>query len=219
MNKEGFVPAVEDRPAVTVDIVLFSVINDWLNVLLVKRRIPPFVGMWALPGGFVRRGETLEEAALRELSEETGVSGFYLEQLYTFGDPGRDPRMWIVTVAYYALVNSKGIELRPATDVVDTAWYLVDNLPELAFDHARIIQYAVKRLRSKLEYTTVGFELLPEKFTLTELQRVYEAILGQKIDKRNFRKKMLSRGILQPLDETKMEGVHRPAKLYRFLGV
>ncbi len=217
MSRQGFTPDVEERPAVTVDIVLFTIVGSELRVLLIKRRDPPFADMWALPGGFVRKGETLREAALRELSEETNVSGVYLEQLYTFGDPGRDPRMWVVTVAYYALVSSDELSIRADTDAVDVGWYPVYNLPSLAFDHKQIITCALERLRGKLDYTTLGFELLPEKFTLTELQRVYEAILGREIDKRNFRKKILRMGILRDLEETKMEGIHRPAKLYTFL--
>lgn len=217
MSRQGFVPDVEERPAVTVDIVLFTILDGELKVLLIKRRDPPFADMWALPGGFVRKGETLRDAALRELSEETNVSGVYLEQLYTFGDPGRDPRMWVVTVAYYALISSDELSLRPDTDAVDVGWHRVSSLPVLAFDHKQIVDCALERLRGKLNYTTVGFELLPEKFTLTQLQRVYEAILGREIDKRNFRKKILGMQILKDLNETKMEGIHRPARLYTFL--
>lgn len=217
MSRQEFIPDVAERPAVTVDIVLFTIIGSELKVLLIKRRDPPFADMWALPGGFVRKGETLRDAALRELSEETSVKGVYLEQLYTFGDPGRDPRMWVVTVAYYALISSENLSLKADTDAVDVGWHPVYSLPPLAFDHKQIVDYALERLRGKLNYTTVGFELLPEKFTLTELQRVYEAILGREIDKRNFRKKVLGMEILKELAETKMEGIHRPAKLYTFL--
>jgi len=205
-----------ERPSVTVDIVLFTVADNDLKVLLIKRHVPPFKGMWAIPGGFVRKGETLDGAALRELREETNVKDIYLEQLYTFGDPGRDPRTWVVTVSYFALVSVDKLELKADTDAEEVTWHSMYNLPELAFDHEKILNYALERLRNKLEYTTVGFELLPSKFTLTELQRLYEIILNRPLDKRNFRKKILSLGILKSLNETKMEGIHRPAQLYAF---
>lgn len=215
----GFTPALEDRPSVAVDIIIFTVDSKDLKVLLIKRKINPFKGMWAIPGGFVRQGETLEEAARRELREETNVSDIYLEQLYTFGDPGRDPRAWVITIAYFALISSDKREIKADTDAEDVAWYSMYDLPELAFDHRKILKYALERLRNKLTYTTIGFQLLPEKFTLTELQRVYEIILDRPIDKRNFRKKILSENMLIELSETKMDGIHRPARLYQFSGV
>ncbi|KAF0193407.1 MAG: NUDIX hydrolase [bacterium] len=211
-----FIPALEDRPSVAVDTIIFTVRNKDLKVLLIKRKIEPFKGMWAIPGGFVRKGETLEEAARRELREETNVSNIYLEQLYTFGDPERDPRAWVVTVAYFALISSEQLEIKADTDAEDVDWYSMYNLPALAFDHEKILKYALERLRNKLNYTTVGFQLLPKKFTLTELQKVYEIILNRPIDKRNFRKKILSENMLIELLETKMDGVHRPARLYEF---
>lgn len=200
---------------VTVDVVIFAVRARALSVLLVRRGRPPFEGRWAIPGGFVEPDETLEEAAARELEEETGVRDVWLEQLYTFGDPGRDPRGRVVTVAYLALVRGDAV-LVAGTDAREAAWHRMDALPDLAFDHARILAYALERLRNKLEYTTVGFQLLPEKFTLTELQRVYEAVLGKKLEKRNFRRKMGILRILTPLGEHRREGVPRPARLYRF---
>lgn len=209
---------------VAVDIVLFTIgfggkeragDGGALRVLLVRRRIPPFQGSWALPGGFVLEAESLEEAALRELREETGVGDVYLEQLYTFGDPGRDPRGRVVSVAYYALVAAERLCLSAGTDAADARWFAAAALPELAFDHRRIFDYALLRLRNKLEYTTVGFQLLPEKFTLTELQRVYEAILGRKLDKRNFRRKVMLLGIVKATREWQ-RGDRRPARLYRF---
>lgn len=217
-NQDNFVPALEDRPSVTVDIIIFTVDSKDLKVLLIKRKIAPFKGMWAIPGGFVRHGETLSEAAKRELNEETNVTDIYLEQLYSFGDPGRDPRAWVITVAYFALIGSDKLELRAATDAEEVAWHSMYKLPELAFDHEKILKYALERLRNKLSYTTVGFQLLPQKFTLTELQRVYEIILNRPIDKRNFRKKILSENMLTELQETKMDGIHRPARLYKFAG-
>ena len=200
---------------VTVDIVIFTIQQGVLKVLLVKRRIDPFVGQFAIPGGFVHQDEDLQQAAIRELEEETGVTDVYLEQLYSFGDPKRDPRGRVVTVAYFALISADR-NLKAGSDAAEAAWFPVDDLPPLAFDHATILNYALERLRNKLEYTTVGFQLLPEKFTLTELQEVYEAILGKELDKRNFRRKMSILKILKPLPEYRRGG-QRPAQLYRFV--
>jgi 8-oxo-dGTP diphosphatase len=200
---------------VTVDIVIFSIRNRELHVLLVRRGVPPFQGEYAIPGGFLRNDESLEEAAKRELHEETSVRDVYLEQLYSFGDPARDPRGRVVTVAYYALVSSDHMELSAGADAAEAEWAQVKKLPELAFDHTKIVKYALDRLRNKLEYTTVGFQLLPKRFTLRELQAVYEAILGKKIDKRNFRRKMALLGILKPLKEWQETG-RKPAQLFSF---
>jgi len=200
---------------ITVDIVVFTIRERALHVLLVRRGIPPFEGQFAIPGGFIHENESLDEAAFRELSEETGVRDVFLEQLYTFGDPHRDPRGRVVTVAYYALIASAQRVLTATTDASEARWFSMDQLPELAFDHKRIIDYALERLRNKLEYTTVGFQLLPEKFTLSELQAVYEAILGRRLDKRNFRRKIALLGILKPLREWQRTG-RKPALLYRF---
>ena len=200
---------------VTVDIVIFTIQQGVLKLLLVKRRNAPFVGQFAFPGGFVLQDEDLEQAAMRELREETGVSDVYLEQLYSFGKPNRDPRGRVVTVAYFALISADR-KLRAGSDAAEAAWYPMGDLPKLAFDHATILNYALERLRNKLEYTTVGFQLLPDKFTLTELQEVYEAILGKKLDKRNFRRKMAVLKILKPLSEYRRGG-QRPAQLYRFV--
>jgi 8-oxo-dGTP diphosphatase len=200
---------------VTVDIVIFTIQEGVLKVLLVKRRIPPFIGQFAIPGGFVHEDEDLQQAAIRELEEETGVSDVYLEQLYSFGDPKRDPRGRVVTIAYFALISADR-KLNAGSDAAEAAWFPIDELPPLAFDHSTILNYALERLRNKLEYTTVGFQLLPEKFTLTELQEVYEAILGKKLDKRNFRRKMSLLKILKGLPEYRRGG-QRPAQLYRFV--
>jgi 8-oxo-dGTP diphosphatase len=200
---------------VTVDLVIFALQSRDLHVLLVRRAIPPFEGRWALPGGFIRDGESLEAAARRELQEETGVRDVYLEQLYTFGDPGRDPRARVVTVAYYALLTGDRSALAAGSDAAAARWWPARDHPPLAFDHDRILEYALERLKNKLEYTTVGFQLLPRKFTLTQLQRVYETILGRDLDKRNFRRKIALLGILKPLDERVTEGPSRPAQLYR----
>jgi 8-oxo-dGTP diphosphatase len=204
----------EARVRLTVDLVMFTIQDDVLQVLLVQRAVPPFQSRWALPGGFPLEGESLDRAARRELEEETGVKDVYLEQLYTFGDPERDPRGRVVTVAYYALIGSDRT-LRPGTDAEAARWFPCGHQPPLAFDHDRILHYAIERLRNKLEYTTVGFQLLPRTFTLTELQRVYEAILGRPLDKRNFRRKMELLGILTPLKEWRRGGA-RPARLYSF---
>jgi len=203
------------RPSVTVDVIIFTLRDNDLQALLVKRGHPPFEGMWAIPGGFVGIDESLEEAALRELEEETGVRDVYLEQLYTFGNPGRDPRGRVITVAYFALVPADAVQLRSGDDAAETRWWSVYDLPPLAFDHADILAYALKRLRYKLEYTAVGFELLPEVFTLSELQAAYEIILGEKLDKRNFRRKIISAGVIEETGEYRV-GEGRPAKLYRF---
>jgi 8-oxo-dGTP diphosphatase len=201
---------------VTVDLVIFTIRDDALHVLLIQRGVPPFEGQWALPGGFVRPGESLEGAALRELEEEAGVRDIYLEQLYSFGDPDRDPRGRVVTVAYYALVGADRTSLAAGSDASAARWWPVKDHAPLAFDHDRILAYAIERLRNKLEYTTVGFQLLPKKFTLTQLQLVYEAILGRRLDKRNFRRKMELLGILTPLKEWSRDARTRPAQLYKF---
>jgi 8-oxo-dGTP diphosphatase len=200
---------------VTVDIVIFTLRECSLQVLLVKRGVPPFEGQYAIPGGFIRGDESLEEAALRELHEETGVRNVFLEQLYTFGDPKRDPRGRVITVAYYALIASDKLSLVAGADAAEAQWFPASGVPPLAFDHKSILDYALERLRNKLEYTTVGFQLLPEKFTLGQLQSVYEAILGRPLDKRNFRRKLALLGILKPLREWQRTG-RKPAQLFRF---
>lgn len=199
---------------VTVDIVLFTIRERKLHLLLIKRLVQPFAGCFALPGGFVLEDESLDEAACRELQEETGVEKVYLEQLYTFGEPGRDPRGRVVTVAYYALVpNSQFVQA--GSDAMSAEWFAADNLPELAFDHRKIVEYAHRRIANKLDYSNVGFELLPEKFTLTELQMVHEAILGEALDKRNFRRKILQQGIVEATRQFRETG-RKPAQLFRF---
>ena len=198
----------------TVDVVLFTIRNRRLHLLLIRRLSKPFENRYALPGGFVQEDESIDAAAIRELREETGVDKVYLEQLYTFGDPKRDPRGRVVTVAYYALAPHEQA-LRAGTDAADAAWFPVTDLPPLAFDHRRIAEYAHQRIRNKLDYTNVGFELLPDRFTLTELQSVHEAILGRALDKRNFRRKIIQRGIVKPTKEWQRTG-RKPAQLYRF---
>jgi 8-oxo-dGTP diphosphatase len=204
------------KPSVTVDLVIFTIADNDLKVLLIRRRQEPFRDRWALPGGFVDLHESLEKAAARELLEETSVRNVYLEQLYTFGEPGRDPRGRVISVAYFALIDAERQRIVAADDAADAAWHSVFHPPALAFDHHKVLDYAVWRLRNKLEWTTVGYELLPGKFTLSELQRVYEIILQKPVDKRNFRKKILAQGQIRELNETRSDGAHRPARLYSF---
>ena len=204
------------RPALTVDIVVFALDEEDLQVMLIERDLAPFEGQWALPGGFVRVDETLDDAARRELQEETGLKDIYLEQLYTFGDVARDPRERVVTVAYYALVNLAGHDVHASTDARNAAWFSMNDLPALAFDHSTILAAAHERLRGKVRYQPIGFELLPEKFTLRQLQHLYEVILDRELDKRNFRKKVLAMDIVKETKEIEKDVAHRAAKLYRF---
>lgn len=206
------------RPALTVDAVVFGFDEGDLKLLLIRRGMKPFAGRWALPGGFVRVDESLDAAARRELREETGLGRVYLEQLYTFGEPARDPRERVVTVAYYALVKLGDHRVRAATDARDAAWFSVCGVPPLAFDHRAIVDVALRRLKGKVRYGPVGFELLPAKFTLTQLQHLYEAVLEVTLDKRNFRKKILGMGLLVETDEIERDVAHRAARLYRFDG-
>lgn len=204
------------RAAVTVDCVVFGLDDEDLKVLLIRRDLPPFEDKWALPGGFVRIDETLDEAARRELQEETSLERVFLEQLYTFGAIDRDPRERVITVAYYALVRLSDHRVQAATDARDAVWFAMDDLPSLAFDHDQILETAHLRLQGKVRYQPIGFELLPPKFSLTQLQKLYEIVLGRALDKRNFRKKILGMGVLEELDEVEKDVAHRAARLYRF---
>jgi 8-oxo-dGTP diphosphatase len=198
--------------------------EEQLKVLLIQRGIPPFEGQWALPGGFVGMDESLDEAARRELVEETGVKDLFLEQLYTFGTVDRDPRDRVVSVAYYALISLQDHPTQASTDAKDVGWFPIvvadgspfKQLPELAFDHQAILATALQRLQSKIRYEPVGFELLPPKFTLTQLQQLYETILGYPLDKRNFRKKLLKMDVLISLPEKQVGVPHRAPRLYKF---
>lgn len=205
------------RPSLTVDCVIFGLDeSEQLKILLIRRGSDPFAGKWALPGGFVQMEESLEDAARRELQEETGVENIFMEQLYTFGKPQRDPRGRVVSVAYFALVNLSEHTIQADTDAEDAAWFAIEEVPELAFDHAHIISMALERLRAKMRYQPVGFELLPEHFTLSQLQKLYETVLGiPSLNKRNFRTRILKMGVLREVG--KQENVaHRPAMLYAF---
>ncbi|HEY3900562.1 MAG TPA: NUDIX domain-containing protein [Chthoniobacter sp.] len=204
------------RAALTVDCVVFGFDEAELKVLLIRRGLAPFKGKWALPGGFVRVDETVDEAARRELLEETGLKDVFLEQLYTFGTVDRDPRERVVSVAYFALVELAKHPATGATDASEAEWFPAAQPPALAFDHAQILETASQRLRGKVRYEPIGFELLPEKFTLSQLQHLYEAVLQTEADKRNFRKKILGMELLIPLKEQVRKGAHRPAQLFRF---
>ena len=205
-----------DSPIVAVVVVILTVVEDDLRVLLIRRSADPFRDFWALPGGLLADGESLDAAAARKLVDETGVRDVYLEQLYTFGELSRgDGARRGVAIAYFALVQHEQVRLRES-DTWQPAWHSVYSLPRLAFDNNAVVDYAARRLRSKLEYTNVAYSLLPRQFTLSELQQVYEAILDREMDKRNFRRRMLSLGIIKPAGGTRMEGAHRPAQLYTF---
>ena len=204
------------RPAITADSVVFALDKEDLKVLLIQRGQEPFKGQWALPGGFAEVGESLEDTARRELAEETGLKNVFLEQLYTFSSPERDPREHVITVAYYGLTNLADHKIHASTDASNAAWFRIDDIPTLAFDHDQILTTARKRLQGKTSYQPIGLELLPEKFPLRMLQSVYEKILDRVLDKRNFRKKILRMGILQELNEIETDVSHRAARLYRF---
>lgn len=206
----------EETIKLSVDAVVFGYDSQELSVLLVKRKYEPFKGSWALPGGFVLVGESLEEAVERELYEETGVNINYLEQLYTFGNVNRDPRGRVVSVAYFGLVKPEGFILHASTDAVEAQWFTVTQLPILSFDHSNIIEAAFIRLKAKLTYEPLGFELLDEKFPFSDLEQLYATVLGRPIDRRNFRKKFMQLNVLDELDEKSDKGMGRPANLFKF---
>lgn len=202
---------------IAVDAIVFGYADNKLNVLLIKQKFGVMKDQWALVGGFVKTDETLNEAVNRELKEEAGIKVDYLEQLYTFGDDiSRDPRFRVISVAYFALVNSEKITLTADTDAEDARWFSMDDLPSLAFDHKIILQTAHSRLRSKLTYRPIGFDLLPKEFLFSELENLYCSILDKEIDRRNFRKKILSFGIVEETDKYGSRTHGRPAKLYKF---
>jgi len=204
---------------IAVDAIVFGYNKeDGVRLLLIKRKYDPFKGEWAIPGGFVLDNESLEDAVERELQEETGVKINYLEQLYTFGKPGRDPRRRIISVAYFGLVKSSQFEkLNATTDAEEAQWFNIKELPKLAFDHQEILKIAIERLRAKITYQPIGFELLEQKFPFSDLEHLYSALLDRPIDRRNFKKKVMSLGILEELDEkAKSAGAGRPGNLFQF---
>jgi len=215
-SPESYDPSKYERPSVTVDVVIFTLQNRELHVLLVNRKHWPHEGRWAIPGGFVNMDEPLDQAARRELEEETGVRDIYVEQLYTFGDPKRDPRTRVISVAYIALVSADKQTLRVSDESTDVRWFPVRRLPgPLAFDHDVILAAGLDRLRSKLEYTTLAFQLLPEVFSILELKHIYEQILSEKLDKGNFYRKIKDAKVLEDTG-MRREGRGRPTTLYRF---
>jgi 8-oxo-dGTP diphosphatase len=203
------------HPAVTTDVVIFTIRQNELQILLIQRALPPHKNQWALPGGFIQLEESLEEGARRELEEETGVKDVFLEQLYTFGKPERDPRERVITVAFYALVPTQELTIVAGSDAQSVNWFKIKKLPDLAFDHKEILKMAHERLRAKLDYSTIAFQFMPKEFTLSELQHVYDVIQKKPIDKRNFRKRILSLNLIKETGKNKREGAHRPARLYR----
>ena len=202
------------HPSVTTDCVIFGFDGGKLKVLLVERGLEPYKGRWAFPGGFVKMNESCEEGALRELEEETALKGTYVQQFHTYSDPNRDPRERVITVAFFALVRIQEVEA--GDDANKAQWFAIDEVPLLAFDHDVILRDALKRLRERIHFQPIGFELLPEKFTMRQLQNLYEAILDVHFDRGNFSKKMLHFNILTPLEETVRPTPKREARLYRF---
>lgn len=202
------------HPAVTTDCVIFGFDGQQLKVLLVERGIEPYKGHWAFPGGFLKMDETAEEGALRELKEETGLETAYIEQLGAFSDVKRDPRERVITIAFYALVNIT--EVKGGDDAADARWFRIDDMPLLAFDHDHILRVAQKRLKEQIHFNPIGFELLPEVFTMPQLQALYEAILEVKFDRRNFSRKLLTLGLLDMADPDQKRNGTRTPVLYRF---
>ena len=208
-------PTETGRPVLTTNIVVFTLRDEQLKLLLIRRRNPPFEGLWSLPGGVVGSDEDVEANAMRQLEDGTGLSGIYLEQLYTFSAPERDPRERVISVAYYALVPSKRLRLRTDEHGEGVAWFSLNELPELAFDHAQMVDTAHQRLAAKLDYSTIAFQFMPERFTLSDLQNVFQIILNRDLDKRNFRKRMRAMEQIRQTSDLRKNGNHRPARLYR----
>lgn len=202
------------HPSVTTDCVIFGFDGSKLHVLLVERGIEPYKGKWAFPGGFLKMDESAEEGALRELKEETELDGGYIRQFYTFSAPDRDPRERVITIAFYALVRMQ--DVKGGDDAADARWFPLDAVPQLAFDHDHILRVAEKTLRQQIHFEPIGFELLPEKFTILELQNLYEAILGIRFDRRNFYNKMKRLEMLEPTGETINPSQKKEANLFRF---
>ncbi|WP_298238252.1 NUDIX domain-containing protein [uncultured Algibacter sp.] len=200
----------------SVDAVVFGYEEGNISVLLIKRKYDPFKGQWAIPGGFVENNESLEDAVERELFEETGIKINYLEQLYTFGKPNRDPRGRVVSIAYFGLVRPNAFKLYASTDAEQAQWFNINDLPKLSFDHKEILKTAIERLQGKITYEPIGFELLDKKFPFSDLEKLYTTLLGREIDRRNFRKKIVGLNVLDELDEKVSKGSGRPANLFQF---
>ncbi|MGC8828727.1 MAG: NUDIX hydrolase [Verrucomicrobiia bacterium] len=215
MNKYGYTYKYP-RPAVAVDCVVFGLVLDCVEILLIQRKAEPFKYNWALPGGFLNIDEDLETAARRELFEETNIRAEFLEQIGAFGKPNRDPRDRVISIAYYTMIKPDGLKIKAGSDAMDYQWFYIRNLPPLAFDHKEIIEKALNILRKKVETEPFGIELLPYKFKLSQLQNLYEDILNTRIDKRNFRKKLFKHQVVIPAGELSQRSKCRPAQLYRF---
>jgi 8-oxo-dGTP diphosphatase len=200
----------------TVDAVVFGYEEGNISVLLIKRKYEPFIGHWAIPGGFIEDDESLEHAVERELHEETGIKINYLEQLYTFGKPDRDPRGRVVSIAYFGLVRPNAFNILASTDAEQVQWFNINELPKLSFDHKEILKIAITRLQGKITYEPIGFELLDKKFPFSDLEKLYTTLLGRAIDRRNFRKKIIGLNVLDELDEKVSKGSGRPANLFQF---
>lgn len=206
----------EQSIKLSVDAVVFGYEEGNISVLLIKRKYDPFKGQWAIPGGFVLDDESLEEAVERELFEETGIKINYLEQLYTFGKPDRDPRGRVVSIAYFGLVRPNAFKIYASTDADQVQWFNINDLPKLSFDHGVILKVAIERLQAKITYEPIGFELLDKKFPFSDLEKLYTTLLGREIDRRNFRKKIVGLNVLDELDEKVSKGSGRPANLFQF---
>lgn len=206
----------EQAIKLSVDAVVFGYEEGNISVLLIKRKYDPFIGQWAIPGGFVLNKESLEDAVERELFEETGIKINYLEQLYTFGKPDRDPRGRVVSIAYFGLVRPNAFKIYASTDAEQVQWFNINELPKLSFDHKKILKTAIERLQGKITYEPIGFELLDKKFPFSDLEKLYTTLLGREIDRRNFRKKIIGLNVLDELDEKVSKGSGRPANLFQF---
>jgi 8-oxo-dGTP diphosphatase len=206
----------EQSIKLSVDAVVFGYEKGNISVLLIKRKYTPYKGKWAIPGGFVLNNESLEEAVERELHEETGIKINYLEQLYTFGNPSRDPRGRVISIAYFGLVRPNTFQIFASTDAEQVQWFDIKELPELSFDHKEILDIAIRRLQSKITYEPIGFELLDKKFPFSDLEKLYTTLLGREIDRRNFRKKIVGLNVLDELNEKISKGSGRPAILFKF---
>lgn len=204
------------RPSVTTDCVIFGFDGNEVKVLLIERANEPFGGYWAFPGGFLDMDESAEDCAKRELKEETGLDNVFIEQLYTFTNPNRDPRGRVVTIVYYALIKQGDYVVTAGDDAAQAQWFSLNEIPPLAFDHDNILEVAINRIKGKIRYQPIGFELLDEKFTIPELQHLYEAILGVQLDRRNFSRKIMATGLLIPLEEKKINVSHRAPRYYYF---